>query len=253
MASWSAKRKFAYSFTFILVLFIAIVALFFLFLYEKPNCFDGKQNGNEEGIDCGGDCALVCFATAESLELIWARAFQVTPGNYNLAAYVANPNQDATAKKVPYVFKVFDERNTLIYERRGEINIPKRSSFVIFEPSVSVGLREARYTFFEFEKEPVWNLATGEEELEKYLKVRSQTLTRDSSPAKFEAVMENTSIKQLNNVEVVVLLYDGEGNAVASSRTIIDRIGPEGEAVAIFTWPSLPQSVSRFEIVPRLR
>ena len=27
-----------------------------------PSCFDGKRNGAEEGIDCGGSCAHICLS-----------------------------------------------------------------------------------------------------------------------------------------------------------------------------------------------
>ena len=35
---------------------------------NPPSCFDGAQNGNELGVDCGGDCAAVCYSCSDGVQ-----------------------------------------------------------------------------------------------------------------------------------------------------------------------------------------
>jgi hypothetical protein len=251
MASWGTKRKSLYFSVFSIVALAILALIFFGFFYKKPTCFDGKQNGTESGIDCGGACRAVCDAEASLPKVLWARSFEVAPGMYNLAAYIENPNINSTAKNVPYIFRLFDENNILVYERKGKTDILPRESFVVFETNVNTGNRKARFIFFEFEENPDWQVSAGGSRAAN-LKVKSQKFFEDLTPAKFEAVIENTSFESINSVEVVAVLYNTDGNVVAVSRTILDEIEKEGETKATFTWTSLPERPSRFEVILRV-
>ena len=55
--------------------FIILLSFFSMILYScnndesaKTSCFDGIKNGNEEGIDCGGDCPDVCFSCDDGVQ-----------------------------------------------------------------------------------------------------------------------------------------------------------------------------------------
>ena len=97
------------------------MAVFLLIFYDKPTCFDGKQNQDESGVDCGGVCEKVCSFQAVKPNIIWSRSFKVSEGIYNAIAYIENPNIRAEAFAVPYVFKIFDERNILISEKKARM------------------------------------------------------------------------------------------------------------------------------------
>jgi hypothetical protein len=44
---------------------LVIIALAWYF-WPRPTCFDKKQNGQEEGIDCGGPC-IPCLGEIKSI------------------------------------------------------------------------------------------------------------------------------------------------------------------------------------------
>lgn len=254
MSSWSSRRKFFYSSIFFILAITIIGSVFYFFFYDRPTCFDGKKNGNEQDIDCGGSCQKVCPFQSKTIEVLWSRAFEASPGVYNLASYIENPNLNTRAERVPYIFRLFDDKNLLVAEKRGYADIPPQSSFVIFEPNISTGNRLVKVAFFEFEKNPEWIQAVNEELPESMLKVKTQKISKNQTSVKLEVEMENTSFERIENIQLTALLYDIEGNAVAISKTSIDSIGSEGVESAVFTWPSLSsQSVSRAEIIPVVR
>jgi len=97
--TWALKRQ-----IFIVIGLIIIIFIFgFLIIYpsfnKAPTCFDGKQNGNETGINCGGSCARACLSQVENVSVLWARAFQVIPGRYNAVAYIVNHNKKRRRRK----------------------------------------------------------------------------------------------------------------------------------------------------------
>ena len=252
MASWGTKRKIMYAGVFIILLGGIFTGLFFGVFYKKPTCFDGKQNAKESGIDCGGACRKVCEAEAIAPVVSWARAFETSAGVYNVAAYIENPNINSTAREIPYIFRLFDESNILVYERKGKTDIQQGSTFVVFETNINTGNRRAKYTFFEFTETPDWQI-TSTSLVSDNLRVKSQNLDQNSKPIKFQAVIENLSLKTINDIEVTVILYNDLGNAIATSKTILDEIGREGEAIASFTWDKLEENATRFEVVTKVR
>ena len=66
--TWGLKRQIFY--VIVLLLFVTVFA--FIILYptfnKAPSCIDGKQNGNETGIDCGGSCANACLSQVSPLK-----------------------------------------------------------------------------------------------------------------------------------------------------------------------------------------
>ena len=119
MSSWGRSRQLAYLFTILAVM--AVVAAFLTWRYwPTPTCFDGRQNGTETGVDCGGGCEQVCRAQAVELKILWSRVFEVTHGVYTAAAMVENANLDAGVAVLPYSFRLVDENNLLVTFRQGK-------------------------------------------------------------------------------------------------------------------------------------
>src|SRR5579863_6726299 len=131
--TWSARRQLLYYG----VAFVVVAVLFYFsyqtFFTSAPTCFDGVQNGDETGVDCGGSCSLICPNQAHAPVVEWARPFEVSPGDYTAAAYIENPNVGAGAKQVPYSFQLFDSSNSFIVERDGVIDIPPMQTVPIID------------------------------------------------------------------------------------------------------------------------
>jgi hypothetical protein len=230
-----------------LVLLFAVGA-FFLFFYHPPTCFDGKQNGGEQGTDCGGACRKICPFQAAKANVLWARSFKVAPGVYNAVAYVENPNTGAAAYDAAYSFKAYDEENVLVFERSGTVTLPPKTVIAVFEPSVTTNERSPKRTFFEWHVDPRFDRTTkGLPELGVAEKVLSGETGRTP---RLTARIVNPSLDEIRNIQVVATVFDTAGNAIAASRTIVDVLRKESSAEVTFTWPeAFSATVGRTDVV----
>lgn len=249
--TWALKRQIFY--VTILVLFISFLA--FLIIYPKlnkaPTCFDGKQNGDELGIDCGGSCVNACFSQVDDVSILWSRAFKVIPGRYNAVAYIVNHNKNIAAKKVNYRFRFADKDNLYIGKREGSTFIPPGGNFVVFEPGIDIGNSIPVYSTFEFTEVPVW-LQVPETKISQ-LKVNISNIELkdvDTLP-KLSALIKNDSLFTIPDVGVIAVLYDANRNAISTSRTYLNKLLPLQGSDINFTWPEpLPGVVVEREIIP---
>jgi hypothetical protein len=246
MASWSTTRKYGYLSALIFAIGVFVGVPGFLLFYKAPTCFDGKQNGGERGVDCGGACVRLCLADFAAPRVLWSYSQRIVPGVYNSLAYVQNPNQAVQAGPVAYVFRLYDAEGLLVAQREGSAFIPAGQKVAVFEGSVRTGERVPAKTTFEFTSDPDWRKGAPFTSLKTLL----IDLATSSSPS-VEVRIENSSLDRgFSNVVATVVLYDGNDNRVAFSRTVVSKIGPGESQVLYFTWPEpFPVDIVRSEVL----
>ncbi len=250
MSQWSTKRQFSYLSGVFLFLLITIgTPVYFYFFNNPPTCSDRKQNGDEAGIDCGGVCARFCTQDTLPPIVLWQRMSRVSDGFHNALAFVENPNHDATLVNASYSFKLFDKTNVLIAERRGRVSLPPKIVVPIFEGTITTGSDvPARITF------EVAGTNWQKEAMEVPLVVVSNTVysNEDGFP-RVSGILTNKSLKTIEPLYAVAVVYDNEGNAMAFSRTLLDPLLKNASAEAVFTWrEDFPTSYSKIEILPQV-
>ncbi len=240
--TWSSRRKLLYT----SVVGVGMLVVFFLTYQvafnQAPTCFDGSQNGNERGVDCGGSCALVCKSEARAPVVLWSRAFKVAPQVYTAAAYVQNPNIGAGAHKVGYTFQLFDDKNILVVERQGTIDIPPVQMVPFIDPNINVGNRTVARAIFAFTQDPVWQ-KQGSLPI---LRTGNQYLAADGSL--LSATIHNDSPLDAKAVTVEAVLFDASGTARAASKSLIPTIPHRGSQDVTFTWSGGVPDITRAEI-----
>lgn len=251
LLNWALKRQIMYM--VILILLIGIFGFIIIAptLNKAPSCTDGKQNGNETGVDCGGSCALACTSQVDAPAILWTRSFKVVDGRYNAVAYLENHNKNVAVNKISYRFRFADGNNVYIGKREGVAYIPPAGKFAIFEPGIDIGNSVPVYTTFEFTEAPQW-IQVPQNKIDQ-LKVSVSNInlvSPDKSPA-LSATIKNNSLFTIPQMSVIAILYDASGNAVAVSSTYIDTLGPQGSKSINFTWPEpLPSGIVAKEIIP---
>lgn len=249
--SWAARRRALYLSILGGVVLVVLAFILVPVFYRPPTCSDGVQNSDERGVDCGGSCARFCAFEVSPPSVSFARTLPVARGVYNVIAYVLNPNVGASADRVPYSVRVFDEENVLIAERKGETFLTANSVNPIFEPSIVAGERTPARTFFEFTGEPVWERSVLSAQP---FAVRSLVITDERSSPRLTAEVENLLAERLDSVEVVATLFDADGNALATSRTVVESLGKHETVPVVFTWPEpFARPVARIDVMPRAR
>lgn len=249
--NWAFRRQLFYA-----SIAVAIVGFFgFIIIYpyfnKVPTCMDGKQNGTETGVDCGGSCQKACTFQVDQVSILWSRAFKVVDGRYNAVAYLENHNPNTAIDKIKYKFRFADKDNVFIGKREGETFVPPGGKFVVFEPAIDVGNSIPIYTTFEFTETPVWITVPKALITQVRVSVVGIRLENETTIPKLFATIKNNSLFRIPEVSFMVILYDEFGNAINASRTYLDVLLKEETKNISFTWPlPITTKVVSKEIIP---
>lgn len=222
-----------------------VFGVYGFFVFSKaPDCFNGSKDGDEREADCGGSCIRVCTADAVLPTVQFARAVEVTEGVWGAVAYLENKNVGVGARNVPYVFKLYDDDNLLLYERHGTVYVPPRKTFAVFEGKMLSGDRVPTRALFEFSDEPVFFKIEEPE-----LLITTRGFTTDERSSSLEAIVTNPARTPVEGIEATALLFGSDGNVTAASATRISRLEGRAGAVLVFTWPRVIEEPSRVEVL----
>ncbi len=234
MTSWSAKRRFIYGGTVLLVLLILVEGIFWKIIYKAPTCFDGIRNGDEKGIDCGGACQKICSSDTVAPIVLWSKIFPVSGDIYTAVAYVENPNINSKNPKATYEFKIYDDKNKLITVVAGQTSIPKNKKFAVFESQISIKVSKPKSADFHFTSFSSWEKDT---EKAPDINLTYSTLLRATTSPRITGTITNNSTVSLDQVELAVLVLDAKENVVAASRSFVDNLYKKTSQEFVFTWP----------------
>jgi hypothetical protein len=232
MSSWGRKRQAIIIAYILLAVLIAAAFLYFFVLYTPPSCFDGEQNGSEEGVDCGGSCSKVCAFQAARPNIVWSRSFQVGEGVYNVAAFIDNPNFEV-GTDLAYTIRGYDDKNVIVAEIQDSVQLAPREQRVVFHQAVNTENRDIERTFITFDDNHDWYKGEPTPELVGMLGYRLDKV--DTNPS-LEVDIRNTSVQPLSDVEIIVVLYNQDENVEHVSRTVVDRLEPASDRTVFFSW-----------------
>jgi hypothetical protein len=235
---------------------IAIILAYFVyenFIKTTPTCFDGVQNQDEHGIDCGGICTKVCTSEAKTIVPVWSRVFTTAGDVHSVVAYVENQNPTAGVKKIDYEFRVYDDQNILAGEPiTGSTFIGPNDKTAIYASPIKTGNRIPKNVFFKFTSAPDW-ITTASQYNTPQLSTANTIMTDTSTSPKLSADVINSTLYDYRKIEVVAILYGADGNALNASTTYIEYLPQQTTQKVYFTWPQpFSTPVTRIEIIPRL-
>lgn len=245
----------------LLVLFLIIGGFTYLILRPKPDpCFNGKQDGKETGVDCGGFCDTVCpdIEKAEYTKNViinWSSFVADGKNNYDVAASISNNNTKWGASSVKYKFTLYDEDGEVVKEiEKTTYLMPKGNSsenirYIVEENIYS--LQKIAKIDFEL-SEYVWQEVSEDEKNE----LDSDTISMSDQAFWFDegrnmytgrAKTYNNSKYSFNIVDIGVVLY-GQNNeilAVAKTNQLTMNSG-DGWGFEIL-WPNLKVEKSEIQ------
>lgn len=233
MRWWAFWRRVQYGTGLFLILMSIAGFVYYTQFHVGPSCFDGNKNGEEKGVDCGGSCARICAFEITPPEALWAESFKVIDGQYNAVAYIENRNASAGTPELHYTFKIYDDEG-LITERKGTTVLPPDSVYPIFEGRIMTGSRLPTKTTIEFEGEPIWLPSKGGRE--QFTLEKRELLGADSKP-RLVAEVQNLSLDEAREVEVVTTIFDSKHNPLTAASTIVDIFPGRSTKEIVFTWP----------------
>jgi len=226
------------------------VTVFITFFYKTPSCTDGIQNQGEGGIDCGGACAHICTAQAQSPVVLFTKIITNSEGRTDIVASVENKNTHAQAKNIPYRVTLYGIRQSLVQEITGTLDLPPGATTLIYLPGVMAGNQKVVQAFLSIESSsPYWLSVQSDSRL--VPTVSNTTLVGTTSAPRIDAVLSNAHVTALYNTPVIVLVHGESGDIIAVSKTIVSTIPAQGSATAVFTWNNaFPNTPTSIEVVP---
>ena len=251
--NWASRRQFI-----ILAIILGVIIILGLIfigprLKKESTCFDGRENGDETGVDCGGSCPTFCPLEVNDIVVHWARVFEVSSNLYNVIAYIENQNADGAVYEISYEFKLYDKDNVFIALRRGKTFIEPNKSSAVFESRINVGNRVPRRAVFSFLESPLWIRVDKGLQQSLPIFVQEKIVTGALSSPKLTATVVNDSLYDIPDLDVIAILYNEEGNAFAASTTLIDPLRKNTSEKIFFTWPRpFKEEVFKIEIIPRI-
>lgn len=230
--NWASSRKIIYAICFILALVLLGVYGFRNTLFPTPTCNDNKQNGYEEGVDCGGLCSRRCIEQTIPIQVLWARVLPVTENVYDIVGLISNRNPDSAPATLDATFTVYNAKAEVIYSQRVSVVPPTTGDLPILIQNVR---------FKDVPKNVVITLGEGT-----YYKTNKafQTVQISVTNTSFEngdiprayATIRNVTRNRFISFPVRIVLYDGEQNAIATGQTFVESLDKESEKTLIFTW-----------------
>lgn len=247
---WSTRRRLLYGVS--TAIFTLAVTGFIVtkFLLPEPSCFDGKKNGFEIGIDCGGTCALKCSSEIIPLQVLWARTLPVGTSTYDIVGLVANKNINNAPKAVTYSFTVFNKEGQTIFIKQGTTTISVDDDVPIMIQNVPLAdipfqtvlaLSPAKH-FATSEKNPIPPIRT------------LRTKIESGNPTRLYLTIQNTKQITFANLPVRVILYDDADNAIAAGQTVVPFLNKEEQKDLVYLWNSeFTSSVARIRVYYELQ
>lgn len=210
------------------------------FLKADPTCFDGKQNQDETGLDCGGSCTKQCAVTVEAEDLVIREtAFMpVGDGSYDVLAQVHNPNDIAGASSFTYTISLQDASGQVLSRQSGTSFILPQETKYLFEFHLAAASAPTR-AVIEFSG-IVWERFEGYTEKPRISVVRQSYARITSGPGYGAAtgLVINESPYDFRSLSVKVVLRDAAGKPVALNMTTMQTMKSKEQRDFRLVWPS---------------
>jgi hypothetical protein len=246
---WGNKRKRLIEIVSSGVAILLIGVLMFVFFYKGPTCVDGKQNGTETGIDCGGNCPYLCSNTETSLSVSFVRAVSPQPNRTDIISYISNPNANASVQQAAYTVSLYNRAGKQVSQKDGTLNLPPGSTVPLYIPNSYEGSQYVSSAFLTFASSSIKWLRNSSQPI---LPTPSNIVIEDGQYPKITATLTNPTAYAIQNETVIATVFDAKKNAIAASQTVVN-LPPQGSAPLVFTWNEpFPGNAVRVEILPAL-
>lgn len=244
---WQTRRKFLYAIATIIT--VAAIAVFFLkdALFPHPTCFDGKKNGYEVGLDCGGECNKMCTQEVIPLAVVWARAIPVAALTYDIVGLVSNRNIDNASKQLGYSFTLFNRNGDTIKTLTGTTIAPLDGEFPIIIQNVIVPEEVARTELLLSDGD---HYKVKESPTSPTVRVSNRRY-EGGSVTRVYATISNTKRIEIRDLEVSAILFDRYNNAYAVGKTVVPILNKEESKELVFIWNNpLKEEPTQIDIYP---
>lgn len=224
---------------FAIFLFL-IISLYFAVIKPAPTCFDGTQNQNETGVDCGGVCAQICLPPdLQPVSLVdVVDVFTPTSNKVALLARLKNPNTLYGAL-VSYHFEVITQQGEVLAKvPQQTILYPGQVRYLIVPsldlPDSSSQRLQARLIVDTTDWHP------AEVFHQPQVIVRDYTAVRDGAFVRVQGNITNSDIVDVSQATVIAVFSNEFRLSVGAAQTQIFEVRSGETKNFTIVYPLLP-------------
>ncbi len=250
---WAHGRQFLIWAILISIVAAIAAAVAFVIFYKVPSCTDTVQNQDERGVDCGGSCSIVCGIDVQAPEVLFVRPLEQTQGKTDIIAYIENRNTAAQTDAASYTVEMYDANNAVLASYAGRVKLPVSAGPIpLFIPAAYMGTQHATHAFLTFGDPIVWK--TGSRVPPERQLSSEYALSNQNGLPRIIAAIHNPQPTSIQNLKVVVAVFDASNSVMAASQTVLREATAQGDTQATFTWnhafPSIPGKVDVLPLYP---
>lgn len=230
---------------FILAIYILIAAMIAFLIAKKfinePTCFDGKQNQQEDNIDCGGPCQKCPEKIRKTKDIIVDEdSYHIIYGGrntYDFVTEIKNPNEQYGASKFKYTVELKNEMGEVVATKNGEsfilpteikylVEVGLATNENVSTATVSIGEVDwVNFVDFEVPKVTIHNQKFG-------------LISGGTNYAEAFGLMINESPFDFSEIGINVVIKDARGIPVAVNKTEMRTIDSAHEREFRLNWPT---------------
>ncbi|HRY52650.1 MAG TPA: hypothetical protein P5089_02240 [Candidatus Portnoybacteria bacterium] len=225
------------------LVFISLLSgAYFKWFYVGATCFDGKQNQNEEGLDCGGPCAMSCeLLTVKPLQVEWSKAIFLKDGLYDLAAKINNINPNYGLGRFDYTFKLYDKAGQLLMEKKGSsFSLPNQKKYIV-ETNIASVVAPAKVELIVQPSEKTdWQKLTNDFATPDIFVQDKQFkyLENKAGESQASGIIKNNSVFDLDKIIVSVVLFNESKEVIGVNKTEVYTVPAGQERYFSVSWYS---------------
>lgn len=248
-------KKIIYGLIYLAVLAFVVFEVYQLFIDKTPTCFDKKQNQNETGIDCGGQCTACDILKLEDIRISSPvkMFYSETSKRFVFLVEIVNPNDGYKAESFEYIFEPYDLTNHLIKNPQiiGTNFVFSNEKKYVFSSIGETGnLKFENIGKVEFKVSKVdWKKSY--EDLRSELLIYGNPVTKvEKNGIEVSGLVKNQGSFAASDIGVIAILFDEFGSELFASQTVISGISGFGENEFLIKFPGDSNIIKRTD--PRM-
>jgi hypothetical protein len=228
------------------------VFVYYAFIKAPETCMDGKQNQDEQDIDCGGVCQTACKEEIVGADLQFKETAFVrgSENRYDVLGKIYNPNGEIGASSFTYEATLLDTTGNVLASHSGKGYIlPQENKYIlalnletpIVPTRASIKISNIEWARFSgYQEKPIVSIYQ-----KRYSEVTSSAVFGEAY-----GLLSNESPYDFRAIIVQVILRDKLGKPLAFNSTEMNTVRSHENRDFRLVWPSsFPGTVENVEMV----
>jgi len=215
------SKQLLYGFMYLLVFSLVGLAVYRIYFYEAPTCFDNIQNQKETAVDCGGPC-VSCVIKNAQLEKNEVDILNAGDGKITLLAKIKNP--------IDY---------SAVFEYKIDV-------IGIVIPGLALNSKDVSRVVIEV-LDTKWN-EKADERLPN-VKLENSGIVFTDDEIRISGMLTNNSLDLTERARVTAILLNNESVILSASAVDVTNIRPSGEKSFTIFFPKISGTEFNQELI----